>query len=133
MSKTSFLKVLGVLVAAVAALAGAASAQTAAPSKNETTAAAPQQVPEGGMPEFIFPETPERRMARIGTVEDPGLDPDPTKIWNRFGKTYRIEKYERRLAAYDRGPGLVRPMAMVNFAFEIYQQNKDYVWVWVGV
>ena len=133
MSKTSFLKVLGVLAVAGAALAGTAFAQTTAPSQSETPAAAAQQVPEGGMPEYIFPETPERRMARIGTVEDPGLDPDPTKLWHRFGKTYRIEKYERRLAAYDRGPGLVRPIGMINFAYEIYQQNKDYVWIWIGV
>src|SRR5947209_9471422 len=94
-----------------AALAPAVFAQT--PAK-PIPAAAPQSsatVPEGGMPAWIKPETPEHRRERLGTNVDPGINPDPgTHFW-RFGKSYHIEKYERRWAAYDRDEGTVRPMA----------------------
>jgi hypothetical protein len=120
-----------------AALAPAAFAQApakpaAAPAQRTTAAQSSASVPEGGTPTWIKPETPEHRRERLGTAVDPGPDPDPgTHFW-RFGKSYHIEKYERKWAAYDREDGTVRPMAYVNFAFEIYQQNEKYVWVWVG-
>lgn len=85
---------------------------------------------EGGTPAYIKEETPEQRRARVGD-EDPGLNPDPEKLFWRNGRQWKIERYEREFAAYDRDPGLVRPMANVNFAFEIYQQNDKYVWVWM--
>ena len=125
------------LVALCAAITPwAASAQTASPpTPQPATASAaqtPQNVPDGGVPTYIRPETPEQRKARVGTAEDPGLDPDPNKHFWRFGKACHIEKFDRRFAAYDQvDPGYVRPMAMVNFAKEIYQQNENYVWVWI--
>jgi hypothetical protein len=85
---------------------------------------------EGGAPSYIKEETPEQRRARVGAV-DPGPNPDLSREFSRFGKKWKIERYEREWAAYDAAPGFVRPMAMVNFAFEIYQQNDKYVWVWV--
>lgn len=111
------------------------------PSAATTTATTPQAVPspataaetqvEDGTPEYLHPETPQQRMERLGTHEDPGPDPDPKKIFTRFGKRYHIERFERKWAAYDRvPPGFVRPMAQVNAGFELYQQNKRYVWVW---
>jgi FG-GAP-like repeat len=134
MMKRILMSVLGVLLLAAVVVADEPAKNTTAPapeSAQQTTGSAAQVVPEGGMPTYVHPETPERRMARLGTVEDPGVDPDPNKVWDRFGRRMRIKKYERRLAAYDRGPGVVRPLAMVNFAFEIYQQNELYVWCWI--
>src|ERR1700737_2111182 len=63
-------------------------------------ASASQKVPDGGAPVYIRPETAEQRKARLGT-EDPGTDPDPGKHFWRFGKSYHIERFERRFAAYD--------------------------------
>ena len=100
------------------------------PKPATTTSAAAGQTQEGGVPTWIRPETPEHRRNRLGT-EDPGPDPDLKKHFWRYGHSYMIERYERRLAAYDREDGSVRPLAQVNFAFEIYQQNEKYVWVWI--
>src|SRR5450759_1628388 len=118
-----------------AALAPAAFAQTPAkpvPTAAPQTTATPSTatVPDGGMPAWIKPETPEHRRERLGTYTDPGINPDPSVNFWRFGKSYHIEKYDRKWAAYDRDEGAVRPMANVNFTFEIYQQNEKYVWVW---
>lgn len=116
------------LVIGVFSITGGSDARA---SETTTTVAPQQTVPEGGMPTYIRPETPAQRKARLGTAEDPGMDPDPSKHFWRFGKSQHISKYERRWAAYDTGdPSLVRPLAMANFSFEIYQQNEKYVWVW---
>jgi len=90
------------------------------------------EIPEGGEPSYIKPETPEQRRERLATQEDPGLNPSPDKIWIRFGQKFRIRRYEREFARYfpDR-PTVVRPVAMVNFVYEIYQQNEKWVWVWM--
>ncbi len=119
------------------AMVPAAFAQTPAKpasAEEQKAAIAPPgvAVPDGGVPVWIKPETPEHRRERLGTHVDPGPDPDPgTHFW-RFGKSVHIERYDRKWAAYDREDGTVRPMANVNFAFEIYQQNDKYVWCWVG-
>ena len=97
-----------------------------APLAAQTAAAAV----EGGTPKYIKDETVQQRRARVG-AEDPGVNPDPDKVFVRHGRQYKIERYEREFAAYDRDIGFVRPMANVNFAFEIYQQNDKYVWVWI--
>ncbi len=115
---------------ALPALAQTSTDKTTAPPA-PPAAAASQKAPDGGVPAYIQPETPEQRKARLGTAEDPGLNPDPGKSFWRFGKSYHIERFERRFAAYDAEPGFVRPLAMVNFAKEIYQQNDKYVWVWM--
>lgn len=134
---------LTLIVAALPALAASAQEKAAAaqqpPAQEpgvltptvEATADEETDVPEGGMPHYIKPETPEERMKRLATQEDPGINPDPEKIWIRFGKQYKIRKYEKEFAKYLDQPGLVRPMAMVNFVFEIYQENDKYVWVWM--
>jgi hypothetical protein len=120
-----------------AALMPAAFAQT--PAKPVPAAVAPTPgaqssatVPDGGMPVWIKPETPEHRRERIGTSVDPGINPDPEMHFWRYGRSFRIEKFDRKWAAYDREEGTVRPRVDVNFAFEVYQQNEKYVWVWVG-
>lgn len=127
------LKVFGsVLSLLFAAAAFAAAPQQQAPKPAPAaTAWDENQVPDGGVPTYIRPETREQRMARLGTPEDPGINPDPTKKWGRFGHIYRISRYERRLARYDAQPGMVRPLALVNFAYELYQHNDKYVWVWM--
>jgi hypothetical protein len=99
----------------------------ARPQSEATTMAG---VPEGGVPRYIKPETPEQRQARLGTAEDPGPDPDEKKIFYRFGKQYTIFKVEKRWAKYMPEPGWVKPLANVNFTNEIYQENDKYIWVW---
>jgi hypothetical protein len=111
---------------------GSSTSSTSVPETSATTTdtAAPAQ-------KKLFPpelgETPEQRKSRLGTQGDPGPDPDPKTGWIRYGKEYRIEKYPRQRAAFDQQAGWVRPMANVNIAGEIYRQDEEYVWVWLGV
>jgi len=78
-------------------------------------------------------ETTKQRLERLGLNEDPGTDPDPSKVWIRFGKAYTIQKYPRRFAAFDRIEGWVRPLAQVNIAKEIYAVDAENVWAWFEV
>lgn len=131
----SLLKRFSLALAAVALMAITAAAsvsQTPAVSSatpQTTTAATPANV--GDEPTYVKPETPEQRKQRVGTAVDPGPDPDPKQIFYRFGNAFRIEKFERKWAAYDQPAGWVRPMAQVNAALELYQQNSRFVWCWV--
>lgn len=124
------------LASLVTLVATGAFAQTQPAAAQTSTAAAqtPQASAEidGGTPSYIKPETAEQRKARLGTNEDPGLNPDSSKNFYRFGRPFRIEKYERRWAEY-KGveEGWVRPFGPANFTNEIYQQNDKFVWVWV--
>src|SRR4051794_21646457 len=95
------------------------NAQTTAPTPSQTPAttptaaiAAPANVPDGGMPRWIKPETAEHRTARLGTDDDPGIDPKGvveqngavgpgTKHYWRFGHSYHIEKTELRWANFE--------------------------------
>lgn len=127
-------KVLMLIVLALAAVAVTAQEKEPQPGVlTPTVEAVPDDtdVPEGGMPHYVKEETPEQRMQRIATQEDPGINPDPSKIWIRYGKKYKIRRYEKEFAQYLPQPGYVRPMAMVNFVFEIYQENDKFVWVWM--
>jgi hypothetical protein len=117
------------MLVAICAAALQSSAQQTTPPPATTTAAA-AQIP-GGTPAYIHPETPQHRKDRLGTTEDPGTNPDPTKHYWRYGRSQHIERFERKWAAYDQPDGYVRPMAMVNLAYEIYQQNDNYVWCWI--
>ncbi|MBK5260217.1 MAG: VCBS repeat-containing protein [Thermoanaerobaculia bacterium] len=116
-----------VLCLAAFALPGQLAAQTTQPAAPVLEGG----IPEGGMPAWVRPETPEQRRERLSTSEDPGINPDPKKVFFRFGRPFHIERYERRWAAYDRDMGQVRPMANVNVTAEIYQQNEKFVWIWV--
>lgn len=120
-----------VIAATIVAASMPLAAQVGTPASETAQLNQEQGVPDGGPPQFIREETPQQRKDRIGTQEDPGPNPDPKKIFHRFGHEYRIERFERRLAAYDQPEGWVRPLAMVNFPAEIYQQNEKYVWVWI--
>lgn len=94
--------------------------------------AASQPAVAGSTPHYIKAETAEQRMARLGTQEDPGPDPDPKTIYYRFGKRYHIEKSPLKWATFkDVEEGAVRPMAQANFAFELYQLNDQDVWYWI--
>ncbi len=127
MSERRFL----LIAAAVVVSATPLLAQTP-PQPSSSPAAVTATVPDGGVPTYIKPETAEQRKARLGTAEDPGLDPDPKKHYWRYGNSYHIEKYDRRWASYqDVDPGSVRPFAYVNATAEVYQQNDKYVWVWM--
>ena len=116
------------LMAGVATVLLGADAAQAQPA--QAAAAAGSQQVEGGTPSYIRVETPEQRKARVGDV-DPGINPSPDEVFVRRGVRWNIHRFERQFAKYDAAEGLVRPMANVNFAFEIYQQNEKYVWVWV--
>ncbi len=110
-------------------------AQTPPPAQTAAPAAEGQKTPEGGMPTFIRPESPEQRKARLGTAEDPGIDPDPEKVWWRFGRAYNIHRYDREFVAYTGGqdPSWIRPFGFANLYRELFQHNEKYVWVWEPV
>lgn len=109
----------------------AADTAVSAQVKAWSAAVANQPVPDGGMPKWVRPETPEQRKARIGTPEDPGIDPDLQKTYWRFGKAYRIDKTPLRWAVFDSAEqGWVRPLGNLNFSKEVYQQNEKYLWAW---
>ena len=77
-----------------------------------------------------FPQTPEGRMKKFDLPEDPGLDPDPAKVFIRLGKQYQIHKFERRWAKMDIGrEGWVRPFGNANFDKELYRVDDKSVWV----
>jgi VCBS repeat protein len=127
-------KVLVVLCAA-ALTSGTLAAQQPAPTPTTTattTAIDTNAVPDGGTPTFVRPETPEQRRARLGTAEDPGINPDPSLHYWRFGRSFHIEKFDRTWAIADQGdPMFIRPYAPLNVVKEVYQQNDKYVWVWM--
>lgn len=78
------------------------------------------------------PETAEERKARLGTTEDPGADPDPEKVFLRFGRDeMSIHKFPKSGAKFDRDPGTVRPVAYINIAREIYREDDENVWAWM--
>jgi hypothetical protein len=132
-SKTSAAAAVLALFSAVPLLAQADKPAATSTTTTTTTVTAtnPSEM-DGGAPQYLKPETPEERMKRLGTTEDPGPDPDPKKIWTRFGKQYHIEKFTRQWEAYDRvAEGWVRPMAQVNAGFELYQRNAKFIWFWV--
>jgi len=120
-----------IAVAAASAVTMTTQAQTVppAPAAAQTTTMA--AVPDGGVPTYIRPETPEERRLRIGT-EDPGPNPDLTKRYWRHGQSYHISRWTAREGVYDANqPTIVRHM-YVNFWYEIYQKNEKYLWVWIA-
>jgi len=126
------------ILASAVALAGVAlfAQQTTPPpdAVRPATIAATDSagVPDGGMPAFIKPETPEQRKARLGTAEDPGINPDPSAHFWRFGRSFHIEKFERLWSVADqKDPQFIRPFAPLNVVKELYQQNEKWVWVWM--
>ncbi|HEX7830819.1 MAG TPA: VCBS repeat-containing protein [Thermoanaerobaculia bacterium] len=133
MSLRKVLLFIAVLTLPAFMLAGQSGTAAKAPATAATAASAnASQEVEGGAPRYIKPETPEERMARLDTAgQDPGTNPDPEKIWTRKGRQYKIVRFERRWAKYDAEPGYVRPLGMINFVDEIYQENDKYVWVWM--
>ena len=125
------------IVVALPVLAGAAQQEPVPAPALLAPSAEPQvdeaEIPEGGIPHYVKEETPAQRAERIGTQVDPGINPDPDRVWVRYGKKYRIRKYEKEFAKFiPERPNVVRPMGMVNFTFEIYQLNDKYVWVWIN-
>jgi hypothetical protein len=130
---------LTAIAAAAPSVSFAQSTEQPAASAQTTAQAAPSEgpIPDGGVPTFLRPETPEQRQARIGTSEDPGMNPDPEKIFWRFGKAYQIHRYDRFWAVYPkdgtRDQNMIRPMGFVNSYRELYQHNEKWVWVWQEV
>jgi hypothetical protein len=104
---------------------------TGAEEPSPVATAEPAGEIDGGLPRYIRPETPEQRRERLGTVEDPGLDPNPEAIWWRHGKPYKIKKLSRhQVTEVPDRPGFIRP-AGLTFVDEVYQENDKYVWVWM--
>ncbi|HEU4889510.1 MAG TPA: VCBS repeat-containing protein, partial [Thermoanaerobaculia bacterium] len=126
----SVLSVLFLLTALPGDAQDAAKVQDAA--KYDAASAGTQKIPDGGMPRYIRPETPEERLARIATTEDPGLDPDPEKTWFRFGREYKILKFDKKGVRPAQRPGFVRAHPNLNLWDEMYQENDKWVWVWVA-
>ncbi|HEX8254773.1 MAG TPA: VCBS repeat-containing protein [Thermoanaerobaculia bacterium] len=116
-----------VMLASTSAVTGA-DAQSAAAKKPAATAVA---VPDGGVPRYIRPETPEQRQERLGTQTDPGPDPDPKTEWFRFGQKYTIHKFDKKWVRPGDRPGWVQAHPNVNFTDEMYQENDKWVWVWI--
>ena len=128
--KTSLAAAVLAVLSVAPLLAQEKPATTTTTTTTTVTTTNPSEM-DGGAPQYLKPETPEERMKRLGTTEDPGPDPDPHKIWTRFGKEYHIEKFTRQWEAYDRVPeGWVRPLAQANVGFELYQRNAKYMWYW---
>jgi hypothetical protein len=121
--------ILSILVLAAVSVSAQTAKQTAA--KTDAAAASAQKVPDGGMPHYIRPETPEQRHDRLGTNEDPGIDPDPDKVWFRFSNKFTIHKFDKKWARYGAQPGYVRAHPNLNIYDEVYQENDKFVWVWV--
>jgi hypothetical protein len=123
------------LLTGVSVMAQTQEAKPPAPAPAPAKAAASAtKLPDdaGGPLEYIRPETPEQRQARLGTTEDPGPEPDPSKRFFRFGKWQHIERYDRRWTVYEGGDeGWVRAFGFVNVYRELYRQDPKYVWVWV--
>lgn len=139
----------GLLLALTLASATPLAAQTTPPAPSQPNAQA-AEVPAGAHreadgtivlksgrripPPLYLGETSEERMKRIGMREDPGLDPDPEKLWSRYGKQYKILKFDRIQSSYDGLiPGWVRPMWAVNIEKEIYREDEKNVWVWMEI
>lgn len=124
------------LFACLSIRSGAFAAQTSAPAQQvpaapvTTTSDGGQTAIDGGVPTYIKPESAEERRLRVGPV-DPGPDPDEKTIFFRNSRAYHIAKFEKRWAAFDQPPGAVRPFAGTPFVYELYQQNEQWVWVWI--
>src|SRR5947208_16338407 len=120
-------KLMMILCAASASavLAQRPAAPPSAPAPQTAPAVAPEPgVTEGGVPKYPKAETPQQRKERLGTVEDPGIDPDPAKLYWRFGRNQHIEKFDKRWANFENAePGFVLPFALLNVQKEIYQVN----------
>ncbi|HYS55070.1 MAG TPA: FG-GAP-like repeat-containing protein [Thermoanaerobaculia bacterium] len=125
-----FVKTL--VVASIAAvLTSSASFSQPTPPQTATVAPAQPSSQDGGAPHYLRPETQEQRRARLGTAEDPGPDPDPNVHYWRFGRSFHIEKFDRRWENWDgQEPGFVRPFGFVNITREVYQMNDKWIWVW---
>src|SRR5512144_2090126 len=112
---------LAVSITALTALPALPAPQTNPPAASDATTTS--AMPDGGVPTYIRPETPAQRTARLGTTEDPGTNPDPNKHYWRYGKSFHIEKFDRRFASYEHvDQGWVKPFARVSASREIYQQ-----------
>ncbi len=125
----SFRRILGSVLLSVLVLVTRGEGQSSA--KKDSAGSSVQQVPGGGMPHYIRPETPEQRRDRLGTNGDPGIDPDPNIIWNRFGHGFTIHKFDKKWVRAGTQPGFVRAHPNLNIFDEVYQENDKWVWVWV--
>jgi hypothetical protein len=136
MSNGKLILALGLAAGIALAAVGQTPPATPAPAQTttQTTTAAPpaEKVPDGGMPQWLKPETPAQRTARIGTAEDPGNDPDENKRFWRFGLKVYIQKTEKRFSNFEGcEEGSIRPIGYMNVCREIYQMNDKFIWAWV--
>ena len=128
----SFRRFLGCVLSVLmlAQLPGDAQ-ETAKKTAPASAAINTSEVPDGGMPRYIRAETPEERMKRLGTKEDPGINPDPTAKWYRLGTVFTIQKIDKRWTRPSPHAGWIQSHRNVNIIDEIYQENDKWVWVWV--
>jgi hypothetical protein len=118
-------------VLSILMLAASAGMEAQGTKKVGTGTTATAEVPDGGVPRYIKPETPQQRMERLGTQEDPGPNPDSKTKWIRFGHPYTIHKFDKKWVRPTDRPGWVRPHPNLNLSDELYQENDKWVWVWI--
>lgn len=72
-------------------------------------------------------------LKKFGLTEDPGTEPDPAKVFLRNGVPYTIEKMHRvdTREPGEKGEGWIRHRHVQTQDLEIYQENEDFVWVWL--
>jgi hypothetical protein len=110
----------------------AAAAEPMDPAREKAVVALEQKLGFRSIDPFTGrAETEAERIERLGTDEDPGADPDPEKVFTRFGQAMTIQKFPKTGAATDQKPGWVRPLAYINIAREIYREDDEHFWVWL--
>lgn len=110
--------------------------ETAATSGQQGGAVTPE--PQSGQPaamvSAIEGETRAQMLRRLQLEEDPGLEPDSEKVWNRGGNLFQIHRYDRQHAVFSGQPeGWVRPYGPMNTSREVFQMDEQYVWTFEPV
>lgn len=93
-----------------------------------------QETQGAAAPAPAQPLTRAQQLEKWGLYEDPGPEPAAGTRVMRFGREYKIERFERKWAIYDpKRPGWVRPLGNVNYWAELYAESDRYVWVFMPV
>lgn len=108
---------------------GGAKKKSEPPAASRTTKATNSQGPVHQ--EWHPGMTVQQVFDKLGLSENPGPDPDPSKIYFHYGERVHINKVEKKNAVFDVQKGWVRPNWHVNFSAEIYRQNDKYVWFYM--
>ena len=84
--------------------------------------------------EYKSSMTHAERLEKMGLDEDPGFNPDPKAVWERYGLPFHIERFDKDKAIFrDNELGIIRPFHHVSLTAELYDDDEDYVWVFLPV